>query len=153
MTRKHQPPSIALFSDFQNVPLSQADVANLKTLVSLKGKLKLANIYYNASNLSQITRVKDLLQSNDWLQDKGIHCCPKSNNVDDNKLIIDGIKETRQINSSDIFIIVSGDKDFTLLAEIVKEKGKILIIIGRNKNISKKLQECADFVYCIESLE
>ncbi len=54
---------------------------------------------------------------------------------------------------ADIFIIASGDGDFALLCERIKEKGRKVVGIGNKKQASPHLQKSCETFYYIEELD
>ncbi|MGK7931408.1 MAG: NYN domain-containing protein [Microcystaceae cyanobacterium] len=147
---KKQKPSVAVYHDYQNVPLSESELSNLKTFANSKGQIKLAKGVFNSNNQGQRSKIESL--SDKWIQYKGIDCC--SHNTDDNQLIAEGLKDLNNSNV-DVFILVTKDKDFIPLAQTIKKYGKSLLIIGHKDKdkISKKLRTLADEIYSINELE
>ena len=77
-------------------------------------------------------------------------------NATDNYLLLD-VGELLGSNlfndPPDVFVIVSGDGDFTTASEWIKERGKQVIGIGNKNHASLSLKESCDRFFALEDLE
>lgn len=73
-------------------------------------------------------------------------------NSADWQLKYDSIKELLSQLSPDIIILVSGDKGFAPLVRVLQDKGKRVIVFGRQDVTSYKLRCLADEFYFAEQL-
>lgn len=140
-------PSVSLYVDYQNVPLSEVSGSLLLEFAKSKGSLIDAKVYYNSLCPNQASAM-------DKLKSLGFKCfdvpCPLKNSAD-NQLIADCIKDANTL-SPDIDILVSGDGDF---ADIVITKQKLgikVIIFALRGNVKQKMIELADESHFIEQL-
>jgi uncharacterized LabA/DUF88 family protein len=77
-------------------------------------------------------------------------------NATDHRLLV----EAGEILASDlftrdevnVFIIVSGDGDFASACQLIRERGRQVIVIGSRENMSKGLRETCDSFHCLEDL-
>ncbi|MFN8579079.1 MAG: NYN domain-containing protein [Candidatus Sericytochromatia bacterium] len=74
-------------------------------------------------------------------------------NTSDLYLIIDAMDLLTTNPSVDRFCIISSDSDFIPLVQKIKEKGKTTIGIGRNKSVSKAVENVYDEFIDISSIE
>ncbi|ABA22691.1 Protein of unknown function DUF88 [Trichormus variabilis ATCC 29413] len=138
---------VALACDYQNVPLTPDTAKLLLEFATSKGRLIHKNVYYNSKFKNQADAKRNLANlSFNWID---VPCLLK--NSADNQLIVDCLQVNNNL-SPDIFIIVSGDGDFTTLINPLQKLGKQVIVIAEAGNVKQKLKELADEFYFIEEL-
>ncbi len=141
---------VALYWDCQNVKISPERADFLIEFAGKQGELVLCNAYSNWKYESQ-AYAKYLT----GLGFKRINITSTVKNSVDNKLIVDCVNYTYadEKDSAEIFIIVSGDGDFTSLVHILKNKKKQVIVFVQQGGFSPALLDVADESHIIESLD
>jgi hypothetical protein len=143
-----QKPSVALYWDFQNVCLNQKKVNSVLDFANSKGHLIYKKVYYNS-------QCKNQASTKGKLESLGFHCvdvpCPLKNSAD-NQLKSDWIDDVSNNLSPDIFILVSGDGDFTNSVQLVKKLGKKVIVVAQKGNVKQKLKASSDKFHFVDEL-
>lgn len=143
-----QKPSISIYCDFQNVHSIQKLAPLLLAFAKSKGRLISTKLYYNSLCNNQASVKSNLNNIEISFIDVP---CPLKNSAD-NQLIVDCIEDIDSNQSSDIFIIVSGDGDFVKLVRSLQKLGKKVIIFAQKGNVKQKLKELADEFHFVDDL-
>jgi hypothetical protein len=143
-----QKPSISIYWDFQNVHSIQKLASLLLAFAKSKGRLISTKLYYNSLCNNQAYVISNLNNFEISFIDVP---CPLKNSAD-NQLIADCLEDIDSNQSSDIFIIVSGDGDFVKLVRSLQKLGKKVIIFAQKGNVKQKLKELADNFHFVDDL-
>jgi hypothetical protein len=137
---------VALLIDADNVQLSRLE--QILKIADYYGDRKICRAYGDWKQPPLSSFYNDVRKLN-------IECIPVPRNAKDTadkKLMIEaGI--ILGTGDADLFIIVSGDGDFRLLCEQIKQMDREVVSIGNNGHMSTHLQESCDIFYYIEDLE
>ncbi len=78
-------------------------------------------------------------------------------NATDNRLVLEAGEilgaSLESENRVQVFIIVSGDGDFTSACKFIQERGLQVVGIGNRNQTSPSLRESCDTFYCLEDLD
>jgi hypothetical protein len=143
-----QKPSISIYCDFQNVHSIQKLASLLLAFAKSKGHLISTKFYYNSLCNNQASVISNLNNFEISFIDVP---CPLKNSAD-NQLIADCLEDIDSNQSSDIFIIVSGDGDFVKLVRSLQKLGKKVIILAQKGNVKQKLKELGDEFHFVDEL-
>lgn len=140
-----QKPLVSIYWDCQNIGVNPYLARYLSAFANLQGCLVYQKAYANwrRVNLASEQRLHEL----DW------DCIDVPLNIKnsvDNKLIADCRREVSNPSASDIFILVTGDKDFIELVQLLRDKGKKVIIFAQTNNMSKRLAQIANASYFVD---
>lgn len=137
---------VALLIDADNVQLKYLD--QILKISKSYGSLKICRAYSDWKKLP-LSSAKASIQS---LNIEAEQVDRTGKDTTDKRLMIEAsyLLGTGEAN---IFIIVSGDGDFRLLCEHIKQKGRKVIGIGNKGQTSSRLQAACDRFYSIEDLE
>jgi hypothetical protein len=115
------------------------------------GELEICRAYgdWNQRRLSSYQKTLEALEIECIQVDQG------GKNASDNYLLMDAGRILGREISTDvhIFIIVSGDGDFTSGCKLIQEAGREVIVIGNKKQTSKSLQKSCNKFYALEDLK
>lgn len=136
--------SVSIYCDCQNVKLNEKTVSLLQNFAKLIGTLLSTKLYYNSLTNNKCLGIPNVIY-------KDVPCSLK--NSLDNQIVFDLIKDIRQSQSPDIIILVSGDGDFIDSVEILKDKGKHVIVIAQSGNVKAELIESASKFYYLNNLQ
>lgn len=139
---------VALYWDCQNVKISPERADFLREFSAKQGELVLCHAYSNWKHESQ--------SHAQYLTDLGFNRVDVSSgqkNSVDHKLIVDCVNYAVEPDSAEIFIIVSGDGDFTSLGHVLKSRQKKVIVFVQRGGFSPDLLDVADESHIIESLD
>lgn len=142
--------SVAVYCDYQNVPLSQEQAILLTEFAQTQGNLIFAKVYLNFNEPNQNKQSKNF-------ESLGFQCvnvpCFLKNSAD-NQLKSDLMDDVQNDDLGlELVIIVSGDGDFLSGVKMSQRQGKKVIVLARKGNIKQKLLEQADECHFIEDLE
>ncbi|MCA1991087.1 MAG: NYN domain-containing protein, partial [Coleofasciculus sp. S288] len=138
-------PQVSIYWDCQNIAVSPCLARYLSAFANLQGCLVSRKAYANWRRVNLVSEQR--LHELDW------DCIDVPLNIKnsvDNKLIADCRREVSSPLSSDIFILVTGDKDFIELVQFLQDKGKKVIIFARTNNMSKRLTQVANAFYVVD---
>lgn len=153
MTDKHDyAPNIAIFCDFENVALGAKD-ANfdafdihlvLERLLD-KGKIVVKKAYANWEHYK--TARRPLHESNFELIEIP-HVSYSGKNSADIRMVVDALDLCYTKSHVDLFVVISGDSDFSPLVGKLRENNKTVIGMGVKNSTSDLLVEsCDEFIY------
>ena len=141
-------PLVSLYWDCQNVKVSPDRAEFLNNFAKEQGDVICQKAY---SNWQRENKKYAKLLSGIGFQ--RINVPSSTKNSVDNQLIVDCIEEAYSNTSANIFIIASGDGDFTSLGHVLKKKGKKVIIFAQQGGVSQSLIDIADESHIIERLD
>ncbi|MEG4420591.1 NYN domain-containing protein [Microcoleus sp. LAD1_D5] len=133
--QKSQFQRVAILWDGQNVHLKQNEAALLVDFAKSKGRLDCPKFYYNSQKENQLDD-KNRLEN---LGFKGIDVPSLDPDSADKQLVFDCIKRVAIKPSSEIIILVSGDRDFAGLITVLMALGKTVIVFARRQSANEKL--------------
>jgi uncharacterized protein (TIGR00288 family) len=150
--RSHFEPHLALFADFENVAIGARDARFKEFDISLvinallnKGKIIIKKAY------ADWTRYKGMRRP---LHEGGFelieipHVSYSGKNSADIRLVVDALDLCYQKQHVDVFVIISGDSDFSPLVGKLRENGKRVIGVGvKNSSGDLLIQSCDEFIY------
>ena len=153
-TKRRNPtsgPQIAVYIDFENVAtsaeanLGEFDVTAVMDLLRTRGRLLIKRAYGDWGRFHRYRRAMlengvDLFQ----LYSVGI----QQKNRADVRLAIDAIETVFTRPNIDVYVVVSGDSDFTELIHKLRDHGKYTIGIGLHAATSDLLRRaCDEFIF------
>ncbi len=150
--REDAPPNIAIFADFENVALGVRD-ANFEPFdINLvierlldKGKIVVKKAYadwdrYKSHKRSMHEAAFELVEIP--------HVSYSGKNSADIRLVVDALDLCYTKAHIDIFVIVSGDSDFSPLVSKLRENDKKVIGLGvKNSSSDLLVDNCDEFIY------
>lgn len=147
-TAKVNSQRVALYWDCQNVKISPERADFLVEFSAKQGEFALCHAYSNWKYESRY-HAKHLTD----LGFKRVDVPSRQKNSVDHKLIVDCVNYAVEPDSPEIFIIVSGDGDFTSLGHVLKSRQKKVIVFVQRGGFSQDLLNVADESHIIESLD
>ena len=153
MTLNHDtPPNIAIFCDFENIALGVRDAHlesfNLSLVLARlleKGKVIVKKAYcdwerYKNERRTMHEAAFELIEVP--------HVSYAGKNSADIRLVVDALDMCYTKSHLDIFVIISGDSDFSPLVNKLRENNKTVIGLGVRSSSSDLLVEnCDEFIY------
>ncbi|HQF24192.1 MAG TPA: NYN domain-containing protein, partial [Polyangiaceae bacterium] len=150
--REDAAPNIAIFADFENVALGVRD-ANVEPFnISLvlerlldKGKIVVKKAYadwdrYKSHKRSMHEAAFELVEIP--------HISYSGKNSADIRLVVDALDLCYTKTHIDIFVIISGDSDFSPLVSKLRENDKKVIGLGvKNSSSDLLVGNCDEFIY------
>ncbi len=150
--REDAPPNIAIFADFENVALGVRD-ANFEPFdINMvierlldKGKIVVKKAYadwdrYKSHKRSMHEAAFELVEIP--------HVSYSGKNSADIRLVVDALDLCYTKHHIDIFVIVSGDSDFSPLVSKLREMDKKVIGLGvKNSSSDLLVDNCDEFIY------
>jgi hypothetical protein len=134
LSKKNNQLTVAVFADGQNVCLKKYGSIILDFVNSL-GDIPFLWAYHHWRTIPQ--EIEHRLQLQGW---QCVDVAVKTKNELDNRLISDFNRLSHHW-MPDILVLVTGDKDFSSLVKSCQASGRRVIIIGRQNNVSKRLQK------------
>ena len=147
-TINNSSPLVSLYWDCQNVKVSEERAEFLQAFAKEQGDVICQKAYSNWQREN-----KKYAKFLSGIGFQRINVPSFTRNSVDNQLIVDCIEEAYSNTSANIFIIVSGDGDFTSLGHVLKNKGKKVIIFAQQGGVSQSLIDIADESHIIERLD
>ncbi|MEQ9233346.1 ribonuclease III [Coleofasciculus sp. E2-BRE-01] len=147
-TTNNSSPLVSLYWDCQNVKVSQERAEFLQAFANEQGDVICQKAYSNWQREN-----KKYAKFLSGIGFQRINVPSLTRNSVDNQLIVDCIEEAYSNASANIFIIASGDGDFTSLGHVLKNKGKKVIIFAQQGGVSQSLIDIADESHIIERLD
>ena len=152
MTQREDAPNIAIFADFENVALGVRDAKYdsfdiylvLERLLD-KGKIVVKKAYadwerYRSHKKSMHEAAFELVEIP--------HVSYSGKNSADIRLVVDALDLCYTKAHIDIFVIVSGDSDFSPLVSKLRENDKKVIGLGvKNSSSDLLVDNCDEFIY------
>jgi uncharacterized protein (TIGR00288 family) len=145
-------PNIAMFCDYENVAIGvrEADYESFemsKVLERLldKGQIVVKKAYSDWDNYKEAKRP---MHEAGFEMIEVPHVSYSGKNSADIRLVVDALDMVYTKPHLDIFVIVSGDSDFSPMVNKLRENNKTVIGIGVKKSTSDLLVEnCDEFIY------
>lgn len=144
---------VAVFWDYENVritangnnsPLADALVKKINTL----GHPVLQKVYANWRSVGDAENQALFARGFETIQ-----VAMKKTNSTDGKLIVDCMDAVRLFPSIGRFVIITGDKDFIVLVNWLRQRRKEVTIIGNASIASEHLVQSANKFYSLESIQ
>ena len=145
-------PNIAIFCDYENVAIGVQD-ADIKTFdMSLvierlldKGKIVVKKAY---SDWDDYKKAKRPMHEAGFEMIEVPHVSYSGKNSADIRLVVDALDICYTKTHLDLFVIVSGDSDFSPLVGKLRENNKTVIGVGVKNSTSDLLVEnCDEYIY------
>jgi len=145
-------PNLAVFCDYENVALGSKDAAYGSFDIQLvierlldKGKVVVKKAY---SDWSRYETAKRPLHEAAFELIEIPHVSYSGKNSADIRLVVDALDLCYAKAHVDVFVIVSGDSDFSPLVSKLRENNKRVIGVGVKNSSSKLLiDNCDEFIY------
>lgn len=137
--------TVAVVADCQNVNVLKYGEAILHFVQSL-GNAPILWAYQDCKKVKESKQKQ--LQALGW---QCLSIISNAKNDLDNCLISD-CRRLFQHWLPDIVVLISGDKDFVPLVKEILQTGKQVIVIGRQNNVSHRLQSLVPEIYFVEHL-
>lgn len=139
-------PTVAIYWDFENVRIpKQTDC--LVAFAQEQGRLVTQKVYSHWKR--ENFKFRQILNNYNFEQ---VDVLQKGKNSADRALIDDCYQEMMSDRCPDIFILLSGDKDFVSLVQELKQTGKRVIAIGFSGISHIKLRHAVNQFYYAEQL-
>ncbi len=125
---------VALLVDFENLIKNSSDAYHAKLLVDFAkeyGRVVISKAYANW-NYTYLRKHERACY--DYGIDPVKILRKNSENIVDIKLAVDAVDMMHFLSQINVFIIVSSDKDFTHLYEILRAHGKMVVVVAFNSN-------------------
>ncbi len=150
--RSHFEPHLALFADFENVAIGARDARFKEFDISLvlnallnKGKIIIKKAYADWTRYKAMRRP---LHEGGFELIEIPHVSYSGKNSADIRLVVDALDLCYQKQHVDVFVIISGDSDFSPLVGKLRENGKRVIGIGvKNSSGDLLMESCDEFIY------
>jgi uncharacterized protein (TIGR00288 family) len=150
--REPSEPNLAVFCDFENVALGAQDAAfgafDIQLVIERlleKGKVVVKKAY---SDWSRYEAAKRPLHEAAFELIEIPHVSYSGKNSADIRLVVDALDLCYAKSHVDVFVIVSGDSDFSPLVSKLRENDKRVIGVGVKNSSSKLLiDNCDEFLY------
>ena len=152
MEKDSAAPNIAIFCDYENVAIGvqDADYNEFKMPLVLerlldKGKIVVKKAYSDWDNYKEAKRP---MHEAGFEMIEVPHVSYSGKNSADIRLVVDALDMCYTKTHLDIFIIVSGDSDFSPLVAKLRENNKNVIGVGVKNSTSDLLVEsCDEYIY------
>ncbi|MBT4161964.1 MAG: NYN domain-containing protein, partial [Gammaproteobacteria bacterium] len=144
--------NLALFCDFENVALGVRD-AKIKKFdinlvlerVLLKGNVVVKKAYCDWERYKEF---KSVMHDAAFELIEIPHTRQSGKNSADIRMVVDALDLCYTKEHIDIFVIISGDSDFSPLVSKLRENAKLVIGIGvRNSTSDLLMHNCDEFIY------
>jgi uncharacterized protein (TIGR00288 family) len=145
-------PNIAIFCDFENVAIGVRDARFDRFDIHLalerlldKGKIVVKKAYadwdrYKSSKRSMHEAGFELIEIP--------HISLSGKNSADIRLVVDALDLCHTKSHVDVFVIISGDSDFSPLVSKLRENNKKVIAMGvKNSSSDLLIENCDEFIY------
>jgi uncharacterized protein (TIGR00288 family) len=150
--REPSEPNLAVFCDFENVALGAQEAAfgafDIQLVIERlleKGKVVVKKAY---SDWSRYEAAKRPLHEAAFELIEIPHVSYSGKNSADIRLVVDALDLCYAKSHVDVFVIVSGDSDFSPLVSKLRENDKRVIGVGVKNSSSKLLiDNCDEFLY------
>ena len=148
----HRAPSIAIFCDFENVALGVRDAKYSKFDIQViierlhdKGKIVVKRAYadwdrYKSSKRPLHEAAFELIEIP--------HVSYSGKNSADIRMVVDALDLCYTKSQIDVFVLVSGDSDFSPLVSKLRENDKKVIGLGvKNSSSDLLIENCDEFIF------
>ena len=145
-------PNVAVFCDFENVAIGVRDARYDAFDINLvlerileKGKVVFKKAY---ADWDRFKSAKRSLHEASFELVEIPHVSYSGKNSADIRLVVDALDLSYTKNHVDVFVIVSGDSDFSPLVSKLRENNKVVIGLGvKNSSSDLLIENCDEFIY------
>ncbi len=145
-------PNLALFCDFENVAIGARearfdtfDIALVLERLLDKGKIVVKKAYADWGRYKSMRRP---LHEASFELIEIPHVSYSGKNSADIRLVVDALDLCYTKGHVDVFVIISGDSDFSPLATKLRENAKRVIGVGvKNSSADMLMESCDEFIY------
>ncbi len=151
-------PNIAIFADFENVAIGVRDANYKKFDVNLvlqrlldKGKIVVKKAYADWERYKSARRP---LHEAAFELIEIPHVSYSGKNSADIRMVVDALDLCYTKSHVDVFVIISGDSDFSPLVSKLRENDKMVIGVGvKNSSSDLLIDNCDEFIYYDELVQ
>jgi uncharacterized protein (TIGR00288 family) len=144
--------SMALFCDFENIALgvrdasyAKFDIAKVLERLLLKGNIVVKKAYCDWARYKDY---KTTMHEASFELIEIPHVRQSGKNSADIRMVVDALDLCYTKEHVDIFVIISGDSDFSPLVSKLRENNKTVIGVGvKNSTSDLLIANCDDFIY------
>jgi uncharacterized protein (TIGR00288 family) len=152
MNDRTKSPNMAVFCDFENVAIgvrearyAAFDIHKVLEKLLLKGAIVVKKAYADWARYAEFK--KPMHEAAFELIDIP-HVSMSGKNSADIRMVVDALDLCYTKSHVDIFVIVSGDSDFSPLVSKLRENGKLVVGVGVKKSTSDLLMSnCDEFIF------
>lgn len=152
MSEKTATQNMALFCDFENVALgvrdakyAAFDIRKVLERLLLKGNIVVKKAYCDWERYRQF---KEAMHEAAFELIEIPHVRQSGKNSADIRMVVDALDLCYTKAHVDIFVIISGDSDFSALVSKLRENNKVVIGVGVKESTSDLLiSNCDEFIY------
>ncbi|MEM6959213.1 MAG: NYN domain-containing protein [Myxococcota bacterium] len=152
MTTESTTPNVAVFCDFENVAIGVRDARYDAFDIDLvlarildKGKIVFKKAY---ADWDRFKSAKRSMHEASFELVEIPHVSYSGKNSADIRLVVDALDLSYTKNHVDVFVIVSGDSDFSPLVSKLRENDKVVIGLGvKNSSSDLLIENCDEFIY------
>ena len=145
-------PNVAVFCDFENVAIGvrdarydQFDIQLVLERILDKGKVVFKKAY---ADWDRFKSAKRSMHEASFELVEIPHVSYSGKNSADIRLVVDALDLSYTKNHVDVFVIVSGDSDFSPLVSKLRENNKVVIGLGvKNSSSDLLIENCDEFIY------
>lgn len=143
---------MALFCDFENVALgvrdanyAQFDITKVLERLLLKGSIVVKKAY---SDWARFKEFKSTMHEASFELIEIPHVRQSGKNSADIRMVVDALDLCYTKSHVKVFVIISGDSDFSPLVSKLRENDKIVIGVGvKNSSSDLLIANCDEFIY------
>lgn len=151
-TKQDYAPNIAIFCDYENVALGakEANFEGLEIGLVLerlldKGKIVVKKAY---ANWDQYKSARRSLHESGFELIEIPHVSYSGKNSADIRMVVDALDLCYTKSHVDLFVVISGDSDFSPLVGKLRENNKMVIGMGvKNSSSDLLVNNCDEFIY------
>jgi hypothetical protein len=151
MTNTPHRPHVAIFIDADNVHLSNINSSQLLKIAEHYGELKQCRAYRDWEKFPSSVPAEQFAPLKlEYVQVAG------GTNASDAYLIMDACEALGADSPEtkiEVFVLVSGDDDFTALCQRIRNKGRRVIGLANRKQTAERLQAACDAFFFLDNLE
>jgi uncharacterized protein (TIGR00288 family) len=144
--------SLAVFCDFENIALgvreakyAQFDMEKVLERLLAKGSIVVKKAYCDWERYKEF---KNAMHAASFELIEIPHVRQSGKNSADIRMVVDALDLCYTKSHVDIFVIVSGDSDFSPLVSKLRENGKLVVGVGVKKSTSDLLMSnCDEFIF------
>ena len=145
-------PNVAVFCDFENVAIGVRDARYNAFDIDLvlerileKGKVVFKKAY---ADWDRFKSAKRSMHEASFELVEIPHVSYSGKNSADIRLVVDALDLSYTKNHVDVFVIISGDSDFSPLVSKLRENDKVVIGLGvKNSSSDLLIENCDEFIY------
>jgi len=152
MPANHEPRSLAVFCDFENIALgvreakyAQFDMQKVLERLLAKGSIVVKKAYCDWERYKEF---KAAMHGASFELIEIPHVRQSGKNSADIRMVVDALDLCYTKSHVDTFVIVSGDSDFSPLVSKLRENAKTVIGVGvKNSSSDLLIANCDEFIY------